>query len=60
MHNMDYVENTLIKRVQQKRAIQEEKINLIRKLSECETEEDLIEVMRMKEEFMANYCFDER
>jgi hypothetical protein len=39
---MDYLENDLMKRIHNKREIQEAKINLIKMLSECETEEELI------------------
>ena len=44
----------LMDRVRAKREIQEAKINLIKMLSECKTEAQLQEVMRIKEEFMAS------
>lgn len=43
-----------------KRGISEAKINLIKMLSECETEEELIRVMKLKEDFMNNFCSDEK
>ena len=43
-------------RVRVKRQIQEAKINLIKMLSECRTEAQLFEVMKIKEDFMRTYC----
>ena len=60
LYTMDYLENDLMKRIHNKREIQEAKINLIKMLSECETEEELIQVMRLKDTFMSTYCFEDR
>jgi hypothetical protein len=43
-----------------KKEIQDAKIKLIQKLGECETEEELIQVMQLKEEFMQKYCYETR
>ena len=43
-----------------KKEIQDAKIKLIQKLNDCETEEELIQLMQLKEEFMQKYCYDTR
>ena len=49
------MENNLLRRVRVKRQIQEAKINLIKMLSECETEEQLVEIMKLKDQLMDSY-----
>ena len=45
----------LLDRAREQREIQEAKINLVKLLSECRNEDDLYEVMKLKQEFMKRY-----
>ena len=56
LKGIDFVNKDLLKQVATKREIQEAKINLIKMLSECETEEELQQVLKLKNKFMDFYC----
>lgn len=57
---MEFVENDLLAKIENKREIQEAKINLIKMLNECQSEEELLEVMKLKDSFMETFCASER